>query len=274
MPLLTSKLETITCFCGQKFDTRVFLLEGRKYCKNLCPDCRKRKDAEDLKTQFAKELKEVKESQRRDWFAKVGVPALFTGKTFDSFDSKLQPKAFAAVKGYQGKSLVLYSPGTFGVGKTHLVCALAMHLIKIGQPAVAGHNYQYQIVTRPCPVHFTTEAKMLARIRETYDHRYDDSETERDVYKNLERFDLLILDEVAKVRPKDLSFLQSVYFNIIDSRYVNQMPIILTTNLSPAELEEHIGGACADRLREMAPKENFLLMKGKSYRGTNYEEKK
>jgi len=117
-----------------------------------------------------------------------------------------------------------------------------------------------------CPVHLTTEQKLLNRIRQTYNQRDEEGETEEDVFSALERFHLLIIDDVGKVRPRDYSFLQGVYFRIIDDRYTEEDNIILTTNLDLAELETHIGGASSDRLREMAGKQGFIKMTGKSER--------
>jgi len=42
--------------------------------------------------------------------------------------------------------------------------------------------------------------------------------------------------------------------------------LILTMNLTLQELEDHIGGAPADRLREMCGRSGFITMKGESYR--------
>ena len=78
--------------------------------------------------------------------------------------------------------------------------------------------------------------------------------------------DVLILDDVGKTKPRDISFLQGVYFRIIDERYAGNKPIVLTTNLSLADLEAHIGGSCADRLNEMCGTENIVQMRGKTYR--------
>jgi len=153
------------------------------------------------------------------------------------------------------------------VGKTHLSCALINQICDTEEKAAIssdGHIYKHS-----CPVYFTTENELLLRIRKTYNksnEHEEDAETEDKIYAKLSRFQLLIIDDVGKVRPKDLTFLQGVYFNIIDDRYTNEMPIMLTTNLDLPALEEHIGGACADRLREMCGKENFIKMTGKSWR--------
>lgn len=215
--------------------------------------------------QYAKDLEQAREEQREIWYDQCVVPCL---KLFENFERALQPAAFDAVKKFQSlealdKSLVLLSPTVYGVGKTHLVCALAESLVETRETAKFQSGC-YRILRRQCPVHFTTELKLLARIRQTYNRK--DGETEEDVFLHLDKFPLLIIDDVGKVRPRDYSFLQGVYFRIIDERYVDRQGIILTTNLSLKELEEHIGGASADRLREMCGKTGFITMKGQSYR--------
>ncbi|GAJ01634.1 unnamed protein product [marine sediment metagenome] len=209
-------------------------------------------------------MEEVKELQLEDWWNKCGVKGIFIEKSFENFERERQPKAYDAVKGCRDKSLVLLSPGIYGLGKTHLICALANQLLQTEEPAYFQRD-SYYIIRRKCPVFFITEPKLLSRIRQTFNRKYDDAETEDDVYCALARFPLLIIDDVGKVRPRDYSFLQGVYFRIVDDRYVQEQNIILSTNLDFSELEEHIGGAVADRLREMCGK-NILRMSGKSYR--------
>lgn len=253
-----------------------------------CPDCRKKEDEERRKQQAQIDLQRIIGEQTLKWQELSGIPAYFSNKTFDSFDKQLQPKAFKVACNLQWqwveaepddkppRSLVLLSPGLYGVGKTHLVCALINKIIAGEEKVMLRRDYS--IVNFHCPVHFITENMLLRQIRETYNEnkRFDALEnygqpeekrkTEEGIYKGLKRFDLLIIDDVGKLRPRDLNFLQGVYFNIIDQRYNDSQAIILTTNLDFAELENHIGGACADRLREMCGKEGFIKMTGQSYR--------
>jgi len=261
--------ETVKCVtCGRDFETTVWIRhDGTELPPDtLCQECQQEKRRREEIERCKKELEEVRELQRDRWYEEYGVSGMFIEKTFDNFKHELQPKAFNAVKGFKDHSLVLLSPGAYGVGKTHLVCALANHLVATEETA-GFRPGSYAIIRHRCPVHFTTEQKLLARIRQTYNRRdIDDGETEEDVYNALAKFPLLIIDDVGKVRPRDYSFLQGVYFRIIDDRYVNEDKIILTTNLDFRELEEHIGGASADRLREMCGKNGFIKMTGKSYR--------
>ncbi len=271
-PLTTSKpdsrKEMAKCACGQEFEATIWIRkDGTELSPDtLCWECRKEKERQESIEQYKRDLEETKDDQRDVWRKQFGVEGIFLEKSFDNFKRELQPKAFDALKGFSDHSLVLLSPGVYGVGKTHLVCALANRLVQIRETARFEKDCYY-ISRCQCPVYVTTESKLLARIRRTY-NRTDDprAETEDGVYSSLARFPLLVIDDVGKVRPRDYSFLQGVYFNIIDNRYVNEQQVILTTNLDFKELEEHIGGASADRLREMCGKEGFIRMAGKSYR--------
>lgn len=207
----------------------------------------------------------VKEIKNK-WFSEINLPQTFKDKSFDNFDKELHPAAYEYLINYKPiNSVVIFSPGIYGLGKTHLVCALVNKLLQEQEAIIIGQPYNREI-PQPCPAQFVTEQQLLSRIRQSYNPRYSDSETENEVYDYFSKFPLLIIDDVGKVQPRDLSFLQLVYFNIIDDRYTNRKHIILTTNLSLNNLESYIGGACADRLREMCGKEGFIKMTGKSYR--------
>lgn len=255
--------EVRTCECGKEFRATI----AAPFYQTKCPDCREKERVEQRVNEAKSRLSASVEITLDEWWEKVNMPGKFCDKTFSNFDKKLQPKALDAVKNLDwknNKSLVLSSPALYGVGKTHLVCALINEIFESEEKARVTPDGQ--IFTEPCPVYFTSENELLLRIRKTYNRQGDESgETEDKIYNKLARFTLLIIDDVGKVRPKDLTFLQGVYFNIIDQRYTAEQPVILTTNLEYPDLEEHIGGACADRLREMCGK-NFIKMSGKSYR--------
>lgn len=274
-PSTTSREIEKTCRCGAQFLDKVFTRQnGEEFnLYNSCPDCRKKAEIEQQREEAEVKLKEA--LKHVNWHDVARVPSSFIQKSFTNFNKQLQPKAFNAVFNLQWKSdlnsipqsLVLLSPGLYGVGKTHLVCALINKIIEESEKAVLGKDLFVRF--RRCPVVFTSENGLLRRIRETYNKRRSEDEyveTEADIYESLKLFDLLVIDDVGKVRPRDLNFLQGVYFNIIDQRYTDQQALILTTNHDLNELEEHIGGACADRIRDMAGKDGFIVMKGQSYR--------
>jgi DNA replication protein DnaC len=280
--LTTFKRESRKCItCGADFVVRIPIRDGKELSHlQECPSCLKsQQDTErekELKVKLASEI----EYQRDVWRTQSNISGHFDSKTFSNFDQSLQPEAYLAVKGYADeraynwkfndedgeppRSLVLSSSNSYGVGKTHLISALLNQIIEQEECAVERNGY---IARLPCPIYFVTEPVLLSRIRDSYNrNQNEDSETEEDVYKHLSKFALIVIDDVGKVRPRDYSFLQGVFFRIIDDRYVNDQAVILTTNLSLAELEKHIGGASADRLREMCGTKGFIKMVGDSYR--------
>ena len=271
--MTTLRKEIRTCRCGEQFTAYIKVVNGQDVLDGLtlCHDCLNEVSYQKHKSELLTKLPAFQLQGRKNWLDSCNLPGLFRGKTFANFEKQFQPKAFDAIKGYQGRSMVLLSPNLYGVGKTHLVAALMNDIIEKTEPAVFRAD-ELSIRWRQCPVYLTAENILLGRLRQTFNrsnqHNDDEfyEETEEDVYRELEEHHLLIIDDVGKVRPKDYSFLQGVYFRIIDSRYTSQKPIILTTNLDFAELENHIGGACADRLLEMAGKDGFIKMSGKSYR--------
>ena len=268
-PLAALKPESRTenakcCECGAEFEQAIYIRpDGSEVPPDtLCPGCRR------LAAEVAKEerqqaaLAEADEMQRDEWELQCGVEPMFSGKTFDNFTRSLQPKAYDAVSKWEGGSIVLMSPNIYGVGKTHLVSALANKLVS--SEKAAGFRKNGSIFRYDCPVRIENESRLLSRIRQTF--HSNEGESDEDIYEKLSRPRLLIMDDVGKVRPRDLSFTQSVHYRIIDDRYCREEPFVLTTNLSPDELEAHIGGACADRLREMCGKSGIIVMKGQSYR--------
>jgi DNA replication protein DnaC len=230
----------------------------------MCPKCEAAAEREAENARRMEHLAQEAELQREKWALEYGVDGIFQEKTLTEFKVAKQPKAHAAISGWKDKSLILASPGTYGVGKTHLVCALANKLVEEGE--AAGVRLDGSIVKRQCPVYVTNEARLMGRIRQTFNRREEHGESDEDVYQSLLRFPLLVIDDVGKVRPHDPSFLQAVYYRVIDDRYIHGKHVIVTTNLSLNELEEHIGGACADRLREMCGAAGIIVMAGESYR--------
>lgn len=216
-------------------------------------------------------LKESVESVREDWHVEIDLPFKYDLCSFEKFEKKLQPKAYEILSNYnlianhksKSKSLIIYSHNQYGLGKTHLVCALANKIIdNYENPVFESHG---RIISEPCPVIYTNETKLIANIKATYQKDYE-GESEEKIYKKINEVKLLIIDDVGKVTPRDKSYLQSVYYRVIDTRYSNNMPIIIVTNLDLTELEMHIGGFCADRLVEMCGKDNIIKMTGESYR--------
>lgn len=121
------------------------------------------------------------------------------------------------VNGIEKKGLILV--GNNGVGKTHLACSIANKLIENGIPVIYG-----------------TLINLLAELRNSYDTENNISEME--IIKLYENVDLLIIDDLGKEKPSEWG-LEKV-FTIINSRYENNLPVIITTNYNQNSLLERL----------------------------------
>lgn len=145
---------------------------------------------------------------------------------FDNFETNnSNKKVFDNLKNYseklvkciEKKGLILV--GNNGVGKTHLACSIANELIENGIPVIYG-----------------TLINLLAELRNSYDTENNISEMEIiKLYKNV---DLLIIDDLGKEKPSEWG-LEKV-FTIINSRYENNLPVIITTNYNQNSLLERL----------------------------------
>ena len=105
------------------------------------------------------------------------------------------------------KGLILV--GNNGVGKTHLACSIANDLIKNGIPIIYG-----------------ILINLLAELKNIYD--VDNNISEMEIIKLYEKVDLLIIDNLGKEKPSEWGL--EKLFTIINSRYENNLPVIITTN--------------------------------------------
>ncbi len=263
---MTWRLEQRLCNCGAEFEARIATIDGEDaYASEQCPACYDITLRTERYAEAMDKLKAETDEQGKKWLTDCNCPVPLLVKTFDGFDKTRALKAHKLMSTWDwnhGQSIILQSQ-TYGVGKTHLCGALVNKILRTEPPARLTQDYYVQ--RRYCPVYFTTEPQLLDRIYSTFNRTDDNAETTEQLYKMLERRQVLIIDDVGKIKPRELAFVQGVYFRIIDTRCVSGKPIVMTSNLSLAELEEHIGGASADRLREMCGP-NVIKISGISYR--------
>ena len=256
--------------CGQRYQARTAIIfsTGFPLDGGLCLSCRtEARRQEDEQESAAKSLELAK--TRHQWRHNCGIGLKFMTAEFGTFEQKRQPRVFKACLEYaEGfplekagcgyPSMILYSR-TWGVGKTHLVIAVAHHILN-----------RWKGIPGYCPVHITTEPDLFQRIQATYNHSDREKETEEQIYNELAHVPLLIIDDIGKTERRDPSFVQSTLFAIIDKRYRNMLPIVLTANKTPDELCAYLGGArnneaSYERLIEMAGGQ-FIELSGESYR--------
>ena len=145
---------------------------------------------------------------------------------------------------------ILY--GGVGIGKTYLVSCIANTLLE-----------QY------VPVIITSSIALLGR----YKKAYLDKQAEVIITSNLQQADLLIIDDLGA--ENDTTWVKEKLYEIIDSRYRDSKPTIITTNLTLEQLREKLTGEDGvtrtyDRLLEMCYP---IRVQGKSRRINAYNNK-
>jgi istB domain protein ATP-binding protein len=133
-------------------------------------------------------------------------------------------KAYENAKKYTNKlingetNMGLFITGTYGVGKTYLASCIANETIKNNITVIFG-----------------TLIQLLDFIKDTYkDYNTSDKEY-LDLYSSI---DLLIIDDLGKEKPTE--WVLEKLFLIVNNRYNNYLPIVITTNYNRNQLRERL----------------------------------
>ena len=181
-------------------------------------------------------------------YSKSGLSKRLMACTFESFEKRPgTEKALEAANRYAemftGKTEKgLLFIGGYGNGKSHLAAAICHELIK-----------------REVWCVFWTVPQLLARIRSTFNQ--GNQEQEADILRSLRSCNLLVLDDLGTEKVSD--WVAETLFVIIDNRYQDMKPVIVTTNCSPKELAEKVGGKTHSRILAMT---EGVLVKAGDYR--------
>ena len=167
------------------------------------------------------------------------IPKRFADKSFADFvvSSPAQRVALDACMAYvdsfskhkrEGRCMLLL--GSVGTGKTHLATSAASALI---------NEHMVRAIYR-------TVVTVIGDIKATFSDKSGDSEAH--IMRELIGADLLVLDEVGATKQSEFEL--ATLFSIINGRYEQGRPMIIVSNLSPAELNDALGVRCVDRIRE------------------------
>lgn len=244
-------------------DSVYWLKEQTKACS--CPE------AEKALAETQKAYREQEESAKRaEHAAKVielqkhaGLAPREIARTFSSYiETAENKKAFETAKRYAERVIdgtiskleknSLYIFGSYGTGKTYLAAAIA-------NDAIDGEKR----------VVYTRFGELCRDVRRAYD--IGSKENDGNILKKYKSCRLLILDDLGKEKFSDWSI--SLLFELIDSRYRDLLPTVITANYSVEETvkkmtahgaDEAAAEAIADRIREAYFR---VQISGKSWRG-------
>lgn len=160
----------------------------------------------------------------------AGVPERFLEATFANTQNRCTEKVKTFVQLNRG---VLIINGSNGTGKSRTACCAINYRIANGMSAGMYISCNYQV----CP---------LIRSSRSFRAEKNESETLKEFYTT----PFLILDEVGK---GDDSVISKMFVTcVLAARYDNNLPTLITTNLSKQELAEFVGADITSRFKETA----------------------
>lgn len=201
--------------CNTPIQVRVKnpFIAGRYDIRHCMCKCRvekkEREEAERKRFEFEKRVREYRrmgfpESDMQSW-------------TFEN-DDRTNEKISVVARNYvdnfgkmyeDGKGLLLF--GTVGTGKSYAAACIANALIDKGVPVLMTN---------------------FARIRNTVQGLFDGRQ---EYFDSFNRFPLLILDDLAAESKSE--YMQEIVYEVINTRYLAGLPLIVTTNLTADELK-------------------------------------
>ncbi len=114
--------------------------------------------------------------------------------------------------------------GSYGCGKTHLAAAIANYAVSMGVPTL-----------------FLTVPDLLDMLRFSYD---SEDTTFEERFGEIRNANLLVLDDLGTQNAT--AWAQEKLFQILNYRYINHLPLVITTNLALSEIEERIRSRLQD----------------------------
>ncbi len=148
------------------------------------------------------------------------------GRTNEKDSNKSLEVAFQSAKSYASQpNGWLYLTGKFGCGKTHLAAAIANEIIKSGTRTL-----------------FLTVPDLLDWLRFAF---AGEDTTFEERFSEIRDVPFLVLDDLGT--QNSTPWAEEKLFQIINHRYVNHLPTVITSNLDIAEIDERISSRINDR---------------------------
>lgn len=159
---------------------------------------------------------------------------------YEGRDREIMSRIFAYCKAYADDfgmdSYSLIMMGETGLGKTHLSLAIAGEAIKKGYNVIYGSAQSF-----------------FSRIENEHFNRSKSNENTEEIITDC---DLLIIDDLGA--EFSTSFTVSVFYNIVNNRMLTGKPTIISTNLTPTELENRYSRRVTSRLISEYQALNFV----------------
>lgn len=206
------------------------------------------------------------ELRRRAGLSKRAVQQRFRNYQVDEG----QKEAFQAARQFAKEYIERKNDGTgllliggVGSGKSHLAAAIINAVVDYIQipDSSAEHSSDglFCGLLPYCDAYFVGTVPLLEQLRSSYD---SDGGT-RQIMEQCQKAGLLVLDDVGAEKTTDWA--RERLFEIIDYRYNDCAPVVITTNSNINELRQKLGDRICDRIRSMC---KTYTVTSKSHRQT------
>jgi len=180
-------------------------------------------------SQISLEIKDAQIDEKT--FFKYQVPAKYADVSVETCN--LQPaENIAFAKAWAKNPFSTVFIGGYGTGKTHLAFAMLREMFRY-----CPHKIWPRYFTSP-----NLDAQLLQAVKS------EDGDAHK--LKDLGQQDLLFIDDLGRETKSER--LKRQYFEILNFRYVNNLPTLLTSNFHLDKLGDLLDGAIASRMQEWA----------------------
>lgn len=141
--------------------------------------------------------------------------------------------------------------GGVGSGKTYITsCIFSMIIdnVKLTKEDIRNFDLVGTFYLPRLHINFISTVELMEKLRSNYNYSSKDK-TPQYIVNDLKDSHLLILDDLGA--EKNTEWVNERLFEIIDYRYNENLPLVVTSNCTPEELKQKIGDRNYDRLREM-----------------------
>ena len=173
----------------------------------------------------------------------ISIPSRYQKAEYEDVPEKIR-ETFRKMVKKDGRGLFIH--GEVGVGKTHISIAL---------------KKKWDSVYPTRPAHFWTTPELLQDIRDDFDR--DNYDKRRNVAKLIESQAPVFLDDLGSEQPTGW-VLEQLYL-LINGRYLEEKPLVITSNLSVEQIGQTLGDRIASRIVEMC---EVVELSGKDRRMT------